>query len=287
MRSPKACNRAQSPAVIGFLTIANTCTYTFLVMTTRLFFGLLLLLAPVMTALAMPPRPSGDPNLNVCQRDKTLPGADISEYDPSVDWPVVGEGNGFTIIKATEGVTFADVYFPVYWAAAKATGLIRGAYHFFHADDDPVEQAKWFLSTVGPMGPHDLPPVLDWEVTDNMDIPTQIRRAHTWLRIVEEKTGKVPIIYVDPDFFNALGNPKEFAHYHLWIANWQVTCPDIPPPWSDWTFWQTGIGSVAGISDQTDMDLFNGSRRELRRFVDRGGWRPWLPLTSQESSGTP
>jgi len=31
----------------------------------------------------------------------------------------------------------------------KSAGLVRGAYHFFHADVDPTQQATFFLAAVG------------------------------------------------------------------------------------------------------------------------------------------
>ena len=168
-------------------------------------------------------------------------------------------GYQFAFIKATEGTTFKNSLFDSDWAAALNAGVIRGAYHFFHPGDDPVAQAQFFLATIGSLQRNDLPPVLDWEVTDGMSASVQIQNAQIWLQQVESATGKTPIIYVDPSFWNQLGNPPEFVRYPLYIANYGVTCPSIPPPWNTWAFWQTGIGPVPGLqSVQADLDVFNG-----------------------------
>ncbi len=215
---------------------------------------------PTLTAPSPVPRPSTASNLTVCAHHGVTNGTDVSDYDPNTQWGAVRNGGyQFAFIKATEGSTFKNSLFNSDWAAALSSGVIRGAYHFFHPGDDPKAQAQFFLATIGPLRQNDLPPVLDWEVTDGVSVSTQIQNAQIWLQQVEAATGKTPMIYVDPSFWNQLGNPQEFVHYPLYIANYGVNCPSIPPPWSTWAFWQTGIGSVPGLqSVQADLDVFNG-----------------------------
>ena len=45
-------------------------------------------------------------------------------------------GIDFAFVKASEGETLRDPQFDHNWAAAKAAGLTRGAYHFYRADGD-------------------------------------------------------------------------------------------------------------------------------------------------------
>ncbi len=209
------------------------------------------------------PRPSSAPNITVCPHNGTTNGVDVSDYDPSTQWGSVrNAGYSFAFIKATEGVTFKNSLFNSDWAQTQKAGMVHGAYHFFHPADDPQAQAKFFLATMGPLQPSDLPPVLDWEVSDGISASAQIANAQIWLNEVEAATGKTPIIYVDPSFWNQLGNPEQFVRYPLYIANYGVNCPDIPPPWSKWAFWQSGVGPVPGIqSAQADRDVFNGFLR--------------------------
>jgi lysozyme len=86
---------------------------------------------------------------------------------------------------------------------------------------------------------------------------------------VETITGRTPVIYVDPSFWNALGNPQGFERYPLFIAEYGAACPSVPPPWTTWTFWQKNTGSVAGVSTtQGDIDEFNGSAAALNGFSE-------------------
>jgi lysozyme len=151
-----------------------------------------------------------------------------------------------------------------------AAGVLRGAYHFFHASDNPTQQAQFYLKTIGTLADNDLPPMLDWEINDGQSAATNIANAKIWLQLVQAATGKVPVIYTGPSFWNSLGNPQGFEQYPLFIAHYDVSCPDVPPPWSNWTFWQTGLGPQAGVSNDADLDVFNGSPAELLNFALTG-----------------
>ncbi len=79
-------------------------------------------------------------------------GIDVSDFQPVVDWAQVKAGGvTFAFVKATEGTGFTAKTFKSKWTAARAAGLLVGAYHFCRpalplstADD----QAKHFVSTV-------------------------------------------------------------------------------------------------------------------------------------------
>jgi lysozyme len=203
-----------------------------------------------------------------------LPGLDVSDYDPNTNWSKVASVKSFAFIKASEGITYVNPLFTSDWANAKAAGVVRGAYHFFHADDDPTSQANTFIQTLKGLAANDLPPVLDWEVTDNQSNAIQISRAQTWLQLVEAATGRVPIIYTSASFFNALGNPQGFERYPLFVAEYGVACPKVPPPWSGWAFWQKAeTGGVAGVtSADVDQDLFDGTLTQLAQFLATGSF---------------
>src|SRR5262249_16954672 len=82
--------------------------------------------------------------------------------------------------------------------------------------------------------------------------------------------GRVPMIYTSVRVFDSLlGGPSGFNPYFLWVANWNVRCPNIPnPPWTRWTVWQSSAtGTVAGFSDPVDVDAFNATSAARRAFV--------------------
>ena len=193
-----------------------------------------------------------------------IQGLDVSHHQGTVDWNQAGTaGFQFAFMKALEGITSFDSQFQANWAGSKAAGLLRGAYHFYHANDDPREQAEAFLSVYHP-SPGDLPPALDIEISDGQSASTIIQGIEVWLSTVQEKVGVPPILYTGPSFWKSLGT-QQFGDFPLWIADYGVTTPTVPAGWTGWTFWQySQSGSVAGVSGAVDLDYFQGSLEDLQ-----------------------
>ncbi|MGZ3419850.1 MAG: glycoside hydrolase family 25 protein [Polyangiales bacterium] len=205
--------------------------------------------------------------LKVCPGATTVKGIDVSHYDGTIDWTKVkSSGRDFAIMKVTEGTAYEDPTYTTNWAGSKAHGVIRGAYHFFHSNMDPIAQADWFVSKMGPLEPGDLPPTLDLEVTDGESAAKITSTAIAWLDHVAAKTGLKPILYTSPAFVTgSMGSPAGLEnHATLWIANWGVTCPDVPTPFKSWDFWQyDDKGTVPGITGAVDLDEFDGTMKQL------------------------
>ncbi|WP_297986568.1 GH25 family lysozyme [uncultured Chryseobacterium sp.] len=200
--------------------------------------------------------------------DKTF-GIDISHYQRKEDikWDSLSIANRaipikFVVLRATMGNRSADKNFDHFWKKSKENNLIRGAYHFYRADEDPVRQANNYLEAVK-LEEGDLRPVLDIE-----KIPRQKSREEfisdlkIWLKIVEEAYGEKPIIYTFYHYYkdNLRG---EFDDYPLWLANYN----DVPQPSPDdeWDFWQfTENGIVYGINSKVDVDVYNGGMWSLK-----------------------
>lgn len=180
-------------------------------------------------------------------------GIDVSHYSGAVDWHAVREaGYAFAYVKATEGVDAADPAFAGHWERLADAGLQRGAYHFYVTEDDPEEQARFFLSVVT-LGPGDLPPVVDIELIGHGTKPGLRDRFRTFLEIVERETGVRPVIYTGPRFWNAhLG--EGFSDYPLWLAEYGTDSPQLPAGWDRWTLWQfRGEASVPGVEKGADL----------------------------------
>jgi len=200
-------------------------------------------------------------------------GIDVSHHQGTVDWAqVLQAGYRFAYIKATDGITYVDPMFQTNWEGAKAAGLLRGAYHFFEADDDAQQQAQNFLNAVS-LGAGDLPPVLDVEsssTSSQVSTSAIIDGVETWLKTVAEAVGVTPIIYTDCGYWNSL-DTQQFASYPLWIAEYGVSSPTLPTGWTSWTFWQhSETGQVSGIQTAVDLNLFQGSLRQLQKMVIGG-----------------
>lgn len=201
--------------------------------------------------------------------DDTVEGIDVSYWQGSIDWSqVAAAGIDFAFIRVTHGLGTIDTRFDANWAGARANGIIRGAYQYFEPGDDPLEQADLFLELMGELEEGDLPPVLDVEERGSLT-PAQMTAAiHVWMDRVSSATGRTPIIYAGKYFWNDHVGSADFADHPLWIAQWNVECPDLPAAWGDWVFHQTSAtGSIPGISGDVDTDLFNGTYDELLAFA--------------------
>src|SRR3954449_9170784 len=127
-------------------------------------------------------------------------GIDVSKSQATVDWTAVqAAGYAFAYVKATDGETYVDPTFEQNWMGAASAGLLRGAYHFFRAEDSPQAQAEFFWQTVAGNG--DLPLVVD--VEQNMGEPTStlLSNLTQLLEEIQQLSGRKPMIYTDPGFW--------------------------------------------------------------------------------------
>jgi lysozyme len=210
----------------------------------------------------------------VCAGGSTVEGIDVSEFQGTIDWNAVkGSGRGFAIARVSDGTGHLDPYFSSNWSGIKAAGMIRGVYQFFRASEDPVAQANLLISNVGALAANDLAPVADVEVSDGVSGSTLVNNLASWVSTIKAATGRTPMIYSAPGFWDGLPNTGQFGSDVLWVANWQVSCPDTPTPWTGWTFWQyADNGNVPGISGAVDLDQFNGTAAQLGQA---GGGADW------------
>jgi len=189
-------------------------------------------------------------------------GIDVSHHQVEINWDTVATQKiDFAFIKATEGRAFKDNCFTHNWAALKRVNIKRGAYHFFHPNLSAKEQANNFIKSVN-MDFGDLPPVLDFEVTNDLSKKEIIIQLQTWLDLVENHYKIRPIIYTNQKlYFQYLLN--DFQDYPIWMARYNTVEPILLSQ-KGWDFWQYGNkGSVKGIEGFVDLNVFQGNLIEL------------------------
>jgi lysozyme len=228
------------------------------------------------------------------------PGQDCSKC--KIDWGrAASQKVSFVYAKTTQGTRYLDRTFAFHWRNLAQNGILRGAYHFMSADEDPLVQADYFLEQMeqaGNLTSGDLPPCLDleadirkdaakrWIVDDRgnkrdfwrgQDADDIADKVLTWMKRVEEKTGRTPIIYTSPGWWNdnLKGTKKaaQLQRYHVWVAHYFNSGspargkPDIPAghDWVMWQFTENGKMKDAEVIAATfDVSIVNGTLEQLQ-----------------------
>jgi len=212
------------------------------------------------------------------RRARGLPvqGIDVSRYQGKIDFERVrAAGVHFAFIKATEGSDYVDPNFARNWAAARAAGLPRAAYHFMYWCGTAAEQARWFEKNV-PNDPDALPPVLDVEWTSHSRTcrgrpsPDEaFAKVEAMLKLLEEYTGKLPIIYTDITFHQEVLEGRHLPNT-FWLRSVAAE-PHRRYGNRGFTFWQwTETGTMPGIRGEVDRNAFYGSPNDWMEFVHTG-----------------
>ncbi len=210
-------------------------------------------------------------------------GIDVSKYQGDIDWQQVKEaGVAFAFIKATEGGDRTDSKFQYNWAAAKAAGVPRGAYHFVYWCRPPHEEIGNFIANV-PVDSEALPPVLDVEATPESKSCKRtlyrdeaLRDMRAMLEQMERHYGKKPIIYSSVDFYQAILHSDALSEYPIWVRSTKYH-PQVRYGDRKWTFWQyRSDGHIPGIGNAVDQNTFNGTAAQ---------WQSWLASQTGLSAG--
>ena len=196
-------------------------------------------------------------------------GFDISHHQGDINWKELQKVQNapfpvrFVFMKASEGGDFSDTTFIRNFDRARQYGFIRGAYHFFNPNTDAARQADFFIRSVK-LEPGDLPPVLDIEKVGDNELELR-KGVKTWLRLIERHYRVKPILYASYKFKERYLNDSIFNTYPYWIAHYYV---DSVRYEGEWKFWQhTDGGTLPGIREQVDLNVFNGTLDELKRMT--------------------
>ena len=201
-------------------------------------------------------------------------GIDISKYQgDEVDLLNKKKDSlSFIICKATEGITYTDPKFHQNWQLISAKNFIKGAYHFYRCQDDPIKQAAHYLNTIQTFNNTDLPPIVDFE-QGGIDASQSVKQIQEnlliFLKEIEHKLHRKPMIYTGFYVANQYLNTAEFSQYPLWIADYtSQKQPMIPTTWKNknWRFWQQN-DSYKFDHITNDFDLFNGDLAQLKTFI--------------------
>src|SRR5258706_12882235 len=191
---------------------------------------------------------------------------DWSHYVTIPDMSAITPKPRMAITKATEGNYEQDASFLNYWAAFKANGIPRGAYHFYVTNISGQAQANYFINFISRGGVHDDDLlIVDLEVAgiNASDLIIFLNTVEATFR------NNVIILYSRKNILEAiprtLAQTTRLKQYALWLA-WYPFFPDmhawidpteIPVGWGSPVGWQySDNGQITGAIGKTDMNFF-------------------------------
>jgi lysozyme len=202
--------------------------------------------------------------------------ADISHHNTVSSFSMAaGAGLWGIIHKATQGSNYRDPDYAKRRSAAKAAGLLWGAYHF-NDGSDVVGQVANFLQYAQP--DPDTLLVLDYE--DNPRSNMSIQQAVQFLRLIESR-GYTCAIYSGNRLKESIGrlgidDQRYICGHLLWLCQYGPRAV-LPAGFDNYFLWQYTDGvvgpqprSVAGIQGEVDLNVFNGTREQLEGLWTSG-----------------
>ncbi len=211
---------------------------------------------------------------------------DISHWQGEIDWDVFMQSDAEgCIIRAgscnsESGIPYTDYKYEQNMTGVEFATEIVGTYWYWRPNHDPIEQADYYADLLK-FKNWNLAPVADVESYANVNMSTLQSRLKSFLDRLQNRTGWKPMIYTRSSFWNRyVGNPSWASNYDLWIARYHSGLSGPwsdgnyePVSWDDWVFWQysadgNGLGYLYGTdSEDVDLDYFNGTLEELRKYA--------------------
>jgi len=197
-----------------------------------------------------------------------IKGIDVSRWQGTVNWAGwKAKGKTFAYVKATEGVTYRNRYYPAQFRGAARVGMFRGAYHYALPNKSSGRaQANFFVGNGGRWTKNGttLPGVLDIEYNPygSTCYGKSKRAMVAWISSFTNRykalTGRDAVIYTNLDWWKrCTGNSTKFNQTNpLWVARYASKVGTLPGKWPFYTFWQYGTKPL-------DQDHFNGARSRL------------------------
>jgi lysozyme len=199
---------------------------------------------------------------------------DISHHNGKVFDFGLAKASGVlgVIHKASQGSEWKDDRYAINRIAALDAGLRWGSYHF-GTDAGSVDEAEFYLTTVGPQAGELL--CLDFEM--NPAGPSMTRtQAKGFVGTVYNKTGVWPVLYGGSYLKSILGaatSDSILSKCPLWLAQYGPKAI-VPSNWVQWSLWQYTDGVVGPDAQETpgigycDRSRFFGEAADFDAFWD-------------------
>lgn len=213
-------------------------------------------------------------------------GTDISNLT-TVTWQNLPATMKFAGIEAIQGKTIVNTHYAAQATAATSAGLFVMPY--VYADPGKIATGTtqwgyaWNVISGAPYarGGLMLPVALDME-KDPINFPNEPCYGLTpkamvaWIgqffAAAQKQTGAAPFLYTTAQWWAQCTNNATFSADPLWIANYDVASPAMPPGWPGYTIWQSSnTANISGIAGPGDLDLMQGAPPALVAKSGSGG----------------
>jgi GH25 family lysozyme M1 (1,4-beta-N-acetylmuramidase) len=205
-----------------------------------------------------------------------IPFIDISPHQrPSrTNWnAIAASGIRYAYIRACEGKD-PDAAYAQHRDAARAAGVLVGAYIYWRPRHTPYLLCRTFLDTIGAEAGKDwdLPPCIDLEeehAPEDVPPPADLEHhVNTGMVELRMRTGCDPLLYTGPGFVGGhLPADHALGRWQLWCANYNPRLT-LPRGWAKAIAWQhTNLGSVPGYPGNADCNVWLCDQAELDALV--------------------
>lgn len=188
-------------------------------------------------------------------------GIDISEFQTVYDFKALSKAVDFVILRAGFGFSTIDKEFNKNITGCINNKIPYGVYWFSYATCEADAEAEaGFLCTL--LSKYSVKPsypvFFDWEYDSDryakqhgvyMTKTLLTKCARAFCNVVKSK-GYMAGIYTNLDYINRMYDPRIFAEYTLWYAQWAEKQEYDAPIWQ-----YSSEGSVAGVSGSVDLDI--------------------------------
>lgn len=207
---------------------------------------------------------------------KMIKGIDVSRWQGLIDWPRVKGHVDFAIIKigGSDDGFYIDGQAVRNALEARAAGVPIGFYVYLGGVGsvaDEVNHIKNLISNIGGLRAGEVF-ALDWEEQNSNEVAYVSGIAKGCI----DAGIAPPLIYMS--LSRVRGNnwqPLVQLNCALWVAAWgnNDDQPDTAPPSDEWPFWAvwqySSTGTIPGISGRVDLDLFQGTVEQFKKYGGR------------------
>lgn len=205
-----------------------------------------------------------------------IKGIDISnhnlEYLSSINFAPLHDPGMFTIMKASEGLTYKDRFLDLYYNiihgshdGAPDPERLYGFYHFARPENGntPLQEAYNFLRHVRHHAGYAVY-ALDVEAGALSLSQARLDKwVYEWCKFVYDETGVRPMIYCSESTTKRFSKAAAYD-CGLWCAKWSYKKPTNIKPWDFFAIWQSGT-----TGGKLDVNVFNGDIAAWRKYCGR------------------